>query len=48
MILNQGTILDRITAHFLTCFITLLIYRIKLDYKYTKTKIIDKLREMMV
>ena len=40
---------DRITAHFLTCFISLLIYRIlenKLDYKYTNTEIIEKLREM--
>ncbi len=42
---------DRITAHFLTCFISLLIYRIlenKLDYKYTNTEIIEKLREMEV
>ena len=42
---------DRITAHFLTCFISLLIYRIlenKLDYKYTNTEIIEKLREMVV
>lgn len=42
---------DRITAHFLTCFISLLIYRIlenKLDYKYTNTQIIEKLREMKV
>ena len=42
---------DRITAHFLTCFISLLIYRIienKLDYKYTNTEIINKLREMEV
>lgn len=42
---------DRITAHFLTCFISLLIYRIleyKLDYKYTNTQIIEKLREMEV
>ena len=52
---ESGTIylsrIDRITAHFLTCFISLLIYRIlenKLDYKYTNTQIIDKLREMMV
>lgn len=40
---------DRIKAHFLTCFISLLIYRIlenKLDYKYTNTTIIEKLREM--
>lgn len=42
---------DRIKAHFLTCFISLLIYRIlenKLDYKYTNTQIINKLREMEV
>ena len=42
---------DRITAHFLTCFISLLIYRIlenKLDYKYTNTQIIEKLRDMLV
>ena len=42
---------DRIKAHFLTCFISLLIYRIlekKLDYKYTNTQIISKLREMEV
>lgn len=42
---------DRITAHFLTCFISLLIYRIlenKLDYKYTNTQIIQKLRDMEV
>ena len=42
---------DRITAHFLTCFIALLLYRIlenKLDYKYTNTQIIEKLREMEV
>ena len=42
---------DRIKAHFLTCFISLLIYRIlenKLDYKYTNTDIIEKLREMNV
>ena len=42
---------DRITAHFLTCFISLLIDRIleyKLNYKYTNTVIIDKLREMEV
>lgn len=42
---------DRITAHFLTCFISLLIYRIlenKLEYKYTNTEIIEKLREMEV
>ena len=42
---------DRITAHFLTCFTSLLIYRIlenKLNYKYTNTQIIEKLREMEV
>ncbi len=42
---------DRIKAHFLTCFISLLIYRIlenKLDYKYTNNQIIEKLREMEV
>jgi transposase len=42
---------DRIKAHFLTCFISLLIYRIleyKLNYKYTNTMIIDKLRDMYV
>ena len=42
---------DRIKAHFLTCFISLLIYRIlenKLDYKYTHNQIIEKLREMEV
>lgn len=42
---------DRIKSHFLTCFISLLIYRIlenKLDYKYTNNTIIEKLREMEV
>ena len=42
---------DRIKAHFLTCFISLLIYRIlenKLDYKYTNTQIIEKLKDMLV
>ena len=42
---------DRIKAHFLTCFISLLIYRIlenKLNYKYTHNQIIEKLREMEV
>jgi len=42
---------DRIKAHFLTCFLALLIYRIlenKLNYKYTNTKIIEKLRDMEV
>lgn len=52
---NTGTVYlsreDRIKSHFLTCFISLLIFRIlenKLEYKYTSTKIIDKLREMEV
>ena len=52
---DSGTIYlsreDRITSHFLTCFISLLIYRIienKLNYKYTNTQIIEKLREMEV
>ncbi len=42
---------DRIKAHFLTCFISLLVYRIlenKLNYKYTNTQIIEKLRDMEV
>lgn len=42
---------DRIKARFLTCFISLLIFRIlenKLDYKYTNTQIIDKLKEIEV
>jgi len=42
---------DRITAHFLTCFISLLIYRIlekKLNYKYTTSEILDTLKEMKV
>ena len=40
---------DRIRAHFLTCFIALLIIRIlekKLDNKYTCTAILDTLRNM--
>lgn len=40
---------DRIKAHFTTCFLALLIYRIlehKLDEKYTSTKIIQTLRDM--
>ena len=42
---------DRIKGHFLTCFISLLIYRIlenKLDYRYTNTQIIEKLKDMTV
>ena len=40
---------DRIEAHFLTCFIALMIYRIlekKLDNKYTCEEIIKTIREM--
>ena len=40
---------DRIKAHFTTCFLSLLIYRIlehKLNEKYTSQKIISTLREM--
>ena len=40
---------DRIEAHFLTCFISLLIYRLlekKLGDKYTCCEIIDGIREM--
>lgn len=40
---------DRITAHFMTCFIALIIYRIlekKLDGKYTCDEIIKTLRDM--
>lgn len=40
---------DRIKAHFLTCYLALLIYRIlekKLGEKYTSTQIIDTLRSM--
>jgi len=42
---------DRIKAHFMTCFISLLIYRIlekKLEYKYTTTQILNTLKEMNV
>ena len=42
---------DRIKAHFMTCFISLLIYRIlekKLDYKYTTKEILDTLRNMNI
>lgn len=42
---------DRIKAHFLTCFISLLLCRIlenKLNFKYTNIQIIEKLREMEV
>ena len=40
---------DRIKAHFMTCFISLLIYRIlekKLEYKYTTSEILKTLKEM--
>lgn len=42
---------DRIKTHFMTCFISLFIYRLlekKLDYKYTTTQILDTLRNMTV
>ena len=42
---------DRIKAHFMTCFISLFIYRLlekKLDYKYTTAQILDTLRNMNV
>ena len=42
---------DRIRAHFLTCFISLLVYRIlgkKLGERYTCEEIINTLREMMM
>ena len=40
---------DRIKAHFMTCFIALLIYRIlekKLNYKYTTSQLLDTIRNM--
>jgi hypothetical protein len=40
---------DRIEAHFLICFLSLLVYRLleaKLDKKYTAEQIIDTLRGM--
>ena len=40
---------DRIKAHFMTCFISLFIYRLlekKLNYKYTTTQILDTIRNM--
>ena len=40
---------DRIKAHFMTCFISLLIYRIlekKLNYKYTTPEILNTLKNM--
>src|SRR5574344_614004 len=42
---------DRIKAHFMTCFISLFIYRLlekKLNYKYTTSQILDTLRNMNV
>ena len=42
---------DRIKAHFMTCFISLFIYRLlekKLDYKYTTSNILKTLRQMTV
>lgn len=42
---------DRIKAHFLTCFIALLIYRLlekKLNYKYTISQILTTLKDMNV
>ena len=42
---------DRIKAHFMTCFISLFIYRLlekKLDYKYTTSQILETLRNMKV
>ena len=40
---------DRIKAHFMTCFISLFIYRLlekKLEYKYTTTQILNTIRNM--
>ena len=40
---------DRIKAHFMTCFISLFIYRLlekKLNYKYTTSQILETLRNM--
>jgi hypothetical protein len=40
---------DRIKAHFMTCFITLMIYRFlekKLDENFTCNQVIDGLRDM--
>ena len=42
---------DRIKAHFMTCFLSLFIYRLlekKLEYKYTTSQILDTLRNMNV
>lgn len=40
---------NHIKAHFVTCFISLMIFRVlesQLEYKYTATEILSKLREM--
>ena len=40
---------DRIKAHFMTCFLSLFIYRLlekKLEHKYTTSQILDTLRNM--
>ena len=40
---------DRIKAHFMTCFLSLFIYRLlekKLNYQYTTSQILDTLRNM--
>ncbi|WP_289823822.1 hypothetical protein, partial [Paramuribaculum intestinale] len=40
---------EHIRAHFIVCFITLLLFRImekELNYKYTSSAIIEKLRSM--
>ena len=42
---------DRIKAHFMTCFISLFIYRLlekKLEYKYTTSQILGTLKNMTV
>ena len=42
---------DRIKAHFMTCFLSLFIYRLlekKLNYKYTTSQILGTLRNMNV
>ena len=42
---------DRIKAHFLTCYISLLVYRLlekKLDNKYTCEEILSTIREMQM
>ena len=42
---------DRIKAHFMTCFLSLFIYRLlekKLNYKYTTSQILGSLRNMNV